>query len=394
MGFLKGPLTFECFRVREAENRGFDEEDVKKLKKYSINAVESAAIEEPDVGFLAGDHLFDQEFTLEKNVLGDALHCALRIDTNQIPAAIRRAWLQMELAVLGAENVSGKPTRTQRLEAKESVEARCQEEARTGKFRRMRQTPVLWDARQALLYFGGTSATGNDMGTELFARSFKLDLGRLTAGARAAEWAAEAKRRKALDDTGPAAFLSDDPSVQIAWWDAETGNADFLGNEFLLWLWWRWETQGDVIPLPDGSEVTGMLARTLRLECPRNESGKETISAENPTKLPEAAHAIRSGKLPRKAGMILVRHGEQYELVLQPETFAISGARITTEQKERGEGAIEDRLDSLRSMHETVDLLFRAFCQQRIGKEWDAELEHIRRWLKKDAATTARKRAV
>ena len=59
--------------------------------------------------------------------------------------------------------------------------------------------------------------------------------------------------------------------------------------------------------LSDGSEVTGMFARTLALECPQGESGKGTITAEDPTQLPEAAQAIRSGKLPRKAGLILVR---------------------------------------------------------------------------------------
>ena len=36
---------------------------------------------------------------------------------------------------------------------------------------------------------------------------------------------------------------------------------------------------------------------------PWAESGKETISAESPVKLSEALQAVRSGKLPRKAGM-------------------------------------------------------------------------------------------
>ena len=46
-------------------------------------------------------------------------------------------------------------------------------------------------------------------------------------------------------------------------------------------------------------------------------------------KVPEAALAIQSGKLPRKAGLTLVRGAEQYDLTLQAETFAISGAKIS-----------------------------------------------------------------
>ena len=129
-----------------------------------------------------------------------------------------------------------------------------------------------------------------------------------------------------------------------------------------------------------------MFARTLSLQCPRDESGKETITAEGPTDLPEAMQAIRSGKLPRKAGMTIMRHGEQYDLTIQPETFMVSGAKIHVEDTSQGRGVREDRIESVRSLHETVDLLFRAFCEQRIGKAWNGELEQIGRWLKSDAA--------
>ncbi len=50
-----------------------------------------------------------------------------------------------------------------------------------------------------------------------------------------------------------------------------------------------------------------MLARTLLLDCLRSLSGNETIRSESPVKLPEARRAIQAGKVPRQAGMILVR---------------------------------------------------------------------------------------
>ena len=45
-------------------------------------------------------------------------------------------------------------------------------------------------------------------------------------------------------------------------------------------------------------------------------------------RLPEAFRALQAGKLPRKAGMVLVRQGAQYELTLQAESLAVSGAGI------------------------------------------------------------------
>jgi len=240
----------------------------------------------------------------------------------------------------------------------------------------------LWDAKNGLLYCGGTSAAASDVCVGLLSEAFELELRRLSSGKLALEWATKARQRRALNDAVPANYRSVGAGAEVAWWDGERDNYDFLGNEFLLWLWWRWETQGETIQLPDGSDVTGMFARTLALECPRGESGKGTIAAEDPTYLPEAAQAIRSGKLPRKAGLILVRHGEQYELTLQAETFVVSGAKIQVDEAAEGRGILEDRIESLRGLKATLGLLFQAFCERRIGKGWSGDLEQMRGWLK------------
>ena len=381
MGFLSGSMTFECFRISSAQPQQFSAEHVETLEKYAIGESKSLSNDQARAGFLAGDHLLDCDFDLEKNVFGDALHFAMRIDTNQVPAAIRRAWLQIELAMLTADSPGRRPTKVQREEAKDAVEARCEEAAGSGQFRRMQQFPLLWDAKNGLLYFAGSSASASDACSDLMVKAFEMELGRLSSGKLALEWATKARRRTALNDAVPANFHGDGARADVVWWNGEADNYDFLGNEFLLWLWWRWETQSDTIQLSDDSEVTGMFARTLALECPLGESGKGTITAEDPTYLPEAAQAIRSGKLPRKAGLILVRHGEQYELTLQAETFVVSGAKIQVDEEAEGRGIFEDRIESLRGLKETLDLLLQAFCGQRIGKSWSSELEQMRRWL-------------
>ncbi len=388
MGFLSGRITFERFRVEGPSPRQFGPEHIEVLERFAIGQNETSSIDQPRVGFLAGDHLLDLGFGLEKNIVNDALHCGIRIDTDQVPAAIRRAWLQMELAALTVDNPSGRPTKAQRQEAKEAVEARCEEEVRTGKFRRMQHFPVLWDARQGVLYFGGSSTTAIDHCKDLFSAAFDIELHRVTSGRLAREWAADSKRRRALEDIAPTIFhLQDDSQAEILWWNGHSENFDYLGNEFLLWLWWRLEGESDTIELSDGSEVTSMFARTLSLECPRGESGKETISAESPVQLPEARQAIQSGKLPRKAGLTLVRHGEQYDLTLQAETFAVAGAKISTGEESEGRAEVEERVDSLRSLTETLDLLFHTFCERRIGKAWASDLGQIRSWLQSQPST-------
>src|SRR5207237_2766573 len=93
-----------------------------------------------------------------------------------------------------------------------------------------------------------------------------------------------------VDDAQPSAFVANQPS-ELAWAPDEMSR-DFLGNEYLMWLWFYLENESDAIALSDGSEAVAMVARTLVLECPRGQFGKESISSDGPAKLPEALRAI------------------------------------------------------------------------------------------------------
>ena len=132
--------------------------------------------------------------------------------------------------------------------------------------------------------------------------------------------------------------------------------------------------------------------KTLRLECPRGESGKDTLTHESPVQLPEAHQAVLSGKLPRKAGLILSRCGEQYDFVLQAETISINGAKLENEES-GGRGPLENRIQSIRHFSETIDLLFGAFYERRLGKSWSRELEQIRNWLQAERVIEQREAA-
>jgi hypothetical protein len=171
------------------------------------------------------------------------------------------------------------------------------------------------------------------------------------------------------------------------WWPISPGTTvirpqrDFLGNEFLLWLWWQFENVTDSLTLPDETELTWSLNKTLTLEDPLGESGKETIAAEMPIRLPEAKQAIRSGKLPRKTGLTLIRQGQQFDLTLQAETFAVSGAKIVPAEDAEGPLDTEQRIAAIRELTLSLDLLFHAFLQRRVSNEWLQIEQAINEWL-------------
>jgi len=388
MGFLTGTIGFERFRVDGPKLKQFGPKQIEILDRFAIGKIVGESPEQSLVGFLAGDHLFDQDFALEKNVIDDSLHCGFRIDTNKVPSALRKAWLAIELAPLLAASEHGRVSKEQRQDAQQAVQARCEEAAKSGKFKRISQFPALWSRPDGIMYLGSSSQAALELGGDLFQRAFNLKLDRLSAGKLAHQWATDAKKLSALEEIEPTVFHADEPGAHAAWLNSEGAGFDFLGNEFLLWLWWFAEAESDTIALADKSEVVVMLNRTLTLECPRGDSGKETIISEAPVRLPEAYQALKYGKLPRKSGLLLIRNGIQYEFVLQAESFAVSSAKIKFSDQDGDEDPDSfqaTRVAGVRTLVESIDLLYGKFLERRLGKSWSADVKQIRRWLTKSA---------
>ncbi len=116
MAFLAGSLGFDRFQVKGKQPKEFTQEHLDIPRAALLREAKPADEDTVQIGFSGGQHLFDHNFELSKNVIHGALHAAVRIDTNQVPSAIRKAWLQMELNAIMAENPERRPTKAQRQE--------------------------------------------------------------------------------------------------------------------------------------------------------------------------------------------------------------------------------------------------------------------------------------
>ena len=99
----------------------------------------------------------------------------------------------------------------------------------------------------------------------------------------------------------------------------------------------------------------------------------------------------QSGKLPRKAGLTLVRHDQQYELAIHAETLAVGSAKLPPPPEDVGDARakLEERATQIRNLVETLDLLYDAFGTKRFGPEWADELAGMQRWLKREERRAA-----
>lgn len=380
MPFFNGRVTFARFHVSGRRPGQFGPDDLEKLAGHQIGKQRVSSADGVEVGWIAGDHILDTNFDLAKNIINETLQFAMRIDAQKIPSDLLRAYTAVELAGLAKGNPSGNASSRQKREARATARERLEQEAKDGRYLKRKAIPVMWDSASNELFVGTTSLTAVDRLLELFQHTFDRKLEPLNAGTQAFRLAEARQQTRGVDDANPATFVPGVTPTELAWVPDE-GSRDFLGNEFLLWLWYILDAVSDTIELADKSEVAIMIARTLALECPRGQTGRESIQSDGPTRLPEARRAIQAGKLPRKAGLTLVRHDKQYEITLHAESLAVSSARLPVPESDDERVRMEERVTIFRELVETLDLLYDVFCRVRTGGDWTKELGKIQRWL-------------
>jgi hypothetical protein len=383
MGFFSGRVSFLRFRKDGPSPGIFGPEHLEKLASQAIGKQKVESKDGSHIGWIAGDDILDVGFDLTKNVVGDTLHFSLRVDSNKLPGDLMRAYTRSELQVVAANNPSGRPSAIQKKEAKEAARLRLEEEAKGGRFTRRKAYSLLWDGQVNQVLIGTTSAGALDHAQSLFQETFGCSLILMSSGQVALHHVEAGGQSGAVPDLHPTAFVAGSGTSEVAW-VSDPASPTHLGNEFMLWLWFVLEEEGDTISLADGSDVAVMVVRTLALECPRGLSGSETIRSDGPTRLPEARRAIQAGKLPRQAGLILVRHDNQYELTLQAETLAVAGAKLPVAEEGEDRARQDERVSQLRHLIETIDLLYGAFLKRRLGAGWSKELERVQRWLHRE----------
>jgi hypothetical protein len=385
MGFFIGRVTLARFQVKGPGVKIFRPEHLERLERHAIGKQRVASADGVEAGWTAGSHLLDTDFSLEKNVVNDALHFALRLDTTKLPGDLLRAYTQIEIDAAANTNPSGRASAHQKREARTAALQRLEDEARDGRFLRRKVYPVLWDAPSKELLVGTNSEAVLDRLHTLFEHTFGVGFERLGSGRQMFRLAELRGQTRGVDDAEPAPFVPGTSPREVAWLSDES-NRDFLGNEYLLWLWYQLDSETDSIRLSDGSEAAVMLTRTLVLEDPRGQTGRQTINSDAPARLPEARRALQSGKLPRRAGLTVSRHDQQYELTLHAETLAVGSARLPAPEAVDERARLEERVTQLRDMLETLDLLYDAFAAKRASDAWPKELARMQKWLKRDEA--------
>ena len=386
MPYAAGSLSFQRFAVAGRAPKAVTEDLLAKARADAL--VEGG--EEEEHGWCGGRHLLDAAFDFDSCVFNDCLHLGLRVDTNRPPAPLKRAYVALEeQAAAGEGGFLGK---ADKKDARDAADRRLDEQRKEGRFRRSSMTPILWDLPAGILY-GPASPSRQVKLFELFDRTYGLTLIPLTAGNLALRRLETTGRRRDYEDFRPTRF-ADSPAggeAEYPWVRKGPGAKDFLGNEFLLWLWHAAEHDGGGIETKDSGVVTAFVDRALDLDCVYGNSGRGMLRGDGPGRMPEARHALLVGKAPRKLGLVLDGPAP-YSLSLAGESLAVGGLTLPdVDDADSPRVVFEERITLLRDFGRTLDALFDAFLARRCGGAWPGHVAAVRGWIARN--TQSRKAA-
>ena len=400
MAFDTGRVTFTRFRVQGDAPTSVDDTMLGILRESRFRESDIGTPEEVEAGFTTGLHLFDVQFDYSKNGYGHLAHFALRLDTHKVPGDVKKAYKVMNEQAAAEGNPTGFASKSEKREAAETTKEQIREELASGKYRKSKIVPLLWDLKTGTLYCGANGTTVIEHLSRLMRQAFAVDLLNLSAGVLAGELIKAEGRSRDYEDLQPSAFTKppaapvvddeddapapgDQPS--LPWIAKSVDLKDYLGNEFLMWLWWNGERAGATggVETSSAGEVFVAIDQALDMDCAWELTGKQTLRGEGPTRLPEAGDALKTGKWPRKAGLIIADTEYQWQLNLQGDQMTVGAAMLPEfDDASTPREVAERRFGLVTQMAATLDALYDTFLDKRAGGQWKGTREKIAAWIK------------
>lgn len=349
MPFTHGNMSAILFieKVRQLTQTGpVGEREIDLLKKFSVDHAKPSDLE-PAHGWTAGRHPFDTDFSCEKNLVGKYLCFAFRVTELKLPTD--RIKTLAEIEMIAAEKNGDKLSWE---EAKNTAIATVEEESKDGRYDKHHMIPIVWDTEINEFWYGTTSEKWATLFEIHLQKTFGIEVEQLTSS-------------HYNDNLNP-------PESNPVWMEPESN--DWIGNHFMMWLLAKDKLKEHVVR--DG--IVFMILDKIEMACPDGEKGRDVIATTHPSQSPEVDSAIRDGKLVRKIGMNVLCNGMTVNLTLAAERFAISGAKIESDDELEGDAQLLDRLERCGSVFSTINRMMGVFVSDyehnmKIVREWQNE---------------------
>ena len=163
---------------------------------------------------------------------------------------------------------------------------------------------------------------------------------------------------------------------------------EFLGREFLTWLWFRSETREGVFDLDDLGTVEVWFEGKMTLDSGADEPGGK-VTCTGSTRLREARFALAKGKQISQATVRLLKGNDEWAFSLDAAWLNLASLktpRVMQDAREDPDGLFYERMFLLEQPIEVVNAVFGRFIVLRVSPEWQSEeLPALEDWIRQGA---------
>lgn len=160
---------------------------------------------------------------------------------------------------------------------------------------------------------------------------------------------------------------------------------EFLGREFLLWLWYRSETDDGLFDLGDRGKAELWLEGKITLQS-ETERGVEVITCEGETSdMREARFALAEGKEVRQATVRVAMGDNQWSFVLDAVWLnfrSFKSPKVLNDSREDPEGLFYEKAYLIEEAVVAMDQVYASFLERRLSPDWAEDCKAIGRWIR------------
>ena len=160
----------------------------------------------------------------------------------------------------------------------------------------------------------------------------------------------------------------------------------FLGEEFLTWLWFITEENQELIKNFDKDFVALEVGNRIVFENRRKESAERLTIKGDDANLEEGNIALKKGALVTELNVVYKSSELTWQFTLKGESLNISSLSIpntgSSESDEDLEGIVLEKIFLFDKILQLIKNLFNHFIKLRVSDTWQGkEVPRIRKWI-------------
>jgi hypothetical protein len=154
-----------------------------------------------------------------------------------------------------------------------------------------------------------------------------------------------------------------------------SGSTEFIGREFLVWLWFKSETgeKENFLWEKQGPRRSGLTARIV-LQPDQDDRDEKVICLGDTSRSREARFALAECKTVTEAKIRLMPGDNEWSFILDSTWLnfkSFKTPRVVQDDKEDPDGLFYEKLYLIEQALSAMDAIFSSFIKLRLSEDWE-----------------------